>query len=499
MDSLTAHYLARELDDRWKGQLLRGVLVDQAARLVVVHPAAGEAVAIDLASPDVPVRQYTGSAVGALLQRWVVRNVLAPEDDRRLIIALSHEGRFRGSASRRATLEVSAISSARAAVLRESGGRITAAIGRQLPPHATPRPVLDRATLESAVAALDMQALLSGRWLSARLARWLMHEPGRAWERYAFICSLPEPRPTWCDDQLLPFPMCENGRPAESLIVRDGSPAERGAAHAGADRSDRSDRSDRGDGTDRADRARRRMRAELERATAAPLYRAAADVLLALGSAPAPGHVMIGKGSRVDVAPRRGETGLEAANRLYATARSMERALAQLPERLAAMSQPNVDTGTAAPPAPASTGRPLRSSRPGPNAFRTYRSSGGLDIWVGRGAASNDELTFHAAAPEDVWLHARDNAGAHVVLRWQHHDAPPERDLGEAAMLAAWHSKSRGSAVVPVDWTRRKYVRKPRGAAPGLVVVQRCRTVFARPDAQLERALRRDMRVSRDC
>ena len=491
MDSLTAHYLARELADRWNGQVLRGVLVDQADRLVVVHPAAGEAVAFDLTSSDVPVRQYTGSAVGALLQRWVVRNVLAPEDDRRVIIALSHEGRFRGSRSRSATLEVSAIPSARAAVLRESGGRITAAIGGRLPPHAAPRPVLDRATLESAVAALDTQALLSGRWLSVRLARWLMHEPGRAWERYTFICSLPEPQPTWCDDQLLPFPLCENGRAAESLIVRDGNPAEPGVAHAGANRSDR------GAGTDRVERARRRMRAELERATAAPYYRAAADVLLALGSAPAPDSLVIGEGTRVDVAPRRGETGLEAATRLYATARSMERALAQLPERLAASARPTVDTGADTPPASASAGRSVRSSHPGPSVFRTYRSSGGLDIWVGRGAASNDELTFHAAAPEDVWLHARDNAGAHVVLRWLHDDAPPERDLGEAAMLAAWHSRSRGSAVVPVDWTRRKYVRKPRGAAPGLVVVQRCRTVFARPDAQLERALRTDMRVSR--
>jgi len=122
--------------------------------------------------------------------------------------------------------------------------------------------------------------------------------------------------------------------------------------------------------------------------------------------------------------------------------------------------------------------------------FRTYHSTSGLEIRVGRGAASNDELTFHESSPEDVWLHARDSAGAHVVLRWHAPEPPPARALEEAAILAAWHSKSRGSALVPVDWTRRKYVRKPRGSAPGSVVVQRSETVMVRPDASLERKLR---------
>ena len=127
-----------------------------------------------------------------------------------------------------------------------------------------------------------------------------------------------------------------------------------------------------------------------------------------------------------------------------------------------------------------------RESRP----FRTYRSSGGLESWVGRGAASNDTLTFHESSPRDVWLHARDAAGAHVVLRWSKDDAPPPRDLEEAAILAAWHSKSRGAGVVPVDWTRRKYVRKARGGAPGLVLVQRSETIFVTPDERVERRLR---------
>jgi predicted ribosome quality control (RQC) complex YloA/Tae2 family protein len=109
---------------------------------------------------------------------------------------------------------------------------------------------------------------------------------------------------------------------------------------------------------------------------------------------------------------------------------------------------------------------------------------------VGRGAASNDALTFHESSPRDVWLHARDSAGAHVVLRWSRDEPPPPRDLEEAAVLAAWHSKSRGSGLVPVDWTRRKYVRKTKGGPPGQVLVQRSETIFVKPDERVERTLR---------
>jgi hypothetical protein len=117
--------------------------------------------------------------------------------------------------------------------------------------------------------------------------------------------------------------------------------------------------------------------------------------------------------------------------------------------------------------------------------YRRYRSSGGLEIRVGRGARYNDELTFHHAAPDDVWLHARHAAGAHVVLRWPGPGNPPHRDLEEAAVLAAIHSRARTSGSAPVDWTLRKYVRKPRGAAPGAVLPQRVRTIFVEPDPAL--------------
>jgi predicted ribosome quality control (RQC) complex YloA/Tae2 family protein len=81
--------------------------------------------------------------------------------------------------------------------------------------------------------------------------------------------------------------------------------------------------------------------------------------------------------------------------------------------------------------------------------------------------------------------------GAHVVLRWSRRDqAPPERDLLEAAVIAALHSDSRHSGVVAVDWTRRKHVRKPRKAPPGSVAPERVKTLFVETDSSLLERLR---------
>jgi len=135
------------------------------------------------------------------------------------------------------------------------------------------------------------------------------------------------------------------------------------------------------------------------------------------------------------------------------------------------------------------------TSQSGPDVvlpFRRYKSSGGLEIRVGRGAGHNDDLTFRHSAPHDIWLHARHSAGAHVILRWPGPGNPPARDLEEAAILAALHSKARTSGSAPVDWTRRKYVRKPRGAPPGSVVPERVATLFVVPDPEVADALLQD-------
>jgi predicted ribosome quality control (RQC) complex YloA/Tae2 family protein len=125
-------------------------------------------------------------------------------------------------------------------------------------------------------------------------------------------------------------------------------------------------------------------------------------------------------------------------------------------------------------------------TRSGPRLpFKRFRSSGGLEIRVGRGPRENDELTFRHSSPDDIWLHARETSGAHVVLRWSREDNPPSRDLTEAAVLAALHSGGRTSRVVAVDWTRRKHVRKPRKSPPGTVAPQRTRTLFVEPEPDL--------------
>ena len=122
--------------------------------------------------------------------------------------------------------------------------------------------------------------------------------------------------------------------------------------------------------------------------------------------------------------------------------------------------------------------------------YRVYRASSGREIRVGRGAAKNDDLTFRHSAPTDIWLHARHTAGAHVILRWGRDDHPEPADLREAGILAALHSKARTSGSVPVDWTWRKYVRKPRKAPPGSVLPDRVKTVFVEPDPRVEERLR---------
>jgi predicted ribosome quality control (RQC) complex YloA/Tae2 family protein len=119
--------------------------------------------------------------------------------------------------------------------------------------------------------------------------------------------------------------------------------------------------------------------------------------------------------------------------------------------------------------------------------YRLFRTAGGLEVRVGRSARENDRLTFGNSSPNDIWLHARSVAGSHVILRWSEPEAnPPARDLEEAATLAALFSKARTSALVPVDWTRRKHVRKPRGAPPGAVIPQRVKTLFVTPDVAAE-------------
>ena len=104
-----------------------------------------------------------------------------------------------------------------------------------------------------------------------------------------------------------------------------------------------------------------------------------------------------------------------------------------------------------------------------------YRSTDGIDLFVGKNATQNDRLTT-SARPDEMWLHAKDMPGSHVIIR--HEGELPDQTLKEAAILAAWYSKGQRSSSVPIDYTLRKYVKKPGGAAPGMVIYTHQHTLY---------------------
>jgi predicted ribosome quality control (RQC) complex YloA/Tae2 family protein len=104
------------------------------------------------------------------------------------------------------------------------------------------------------------------------------------------------------------------------------------------------------------------------------------------------------------------------------------------------------------------------------------------EIWVGKNAKDNDQMTFHLAHKEDFWLHAQGVGGSHVIIRKsQRKQDPPKSVLEYAARLAAGFSQARSSSYVPVMFTRVKYVRKPRGSDAGAVIPERTKTIFVEP------------------
>ncbi len=118
---------------------------------------------------------------------------------------------------------------------------------------------------------------------------------------------------------------------------------------------------------------------------------------------------------------------------------------------------------------------------------RRYVSSDGYEILVGRAARDNDQLTFRVARPHDLWLHAGDYPGSHVIVRNSSRKEIPHRTILEAAQLAARFSQASKDAKVVVHYTQRKFLSKPKGAAPGLVRMSSFRTVTVEPKESVER------------
>ena len=124
-----------------------------------------------------------------------------------------------------------------------------------------------------------------------------------------------------------------------------------------------------------------------------------------------------------------------------------------------------------------------RASKP-----REFRSSAGLRILVGRNNRQNDRLTTKDADKRDIWLHTQKIHGSHVILCTGGAE-PDEQSLMEAASLAAYFSQAQGSTKVPVDYTPVKFVKKPAGAKPGMVIYTTYQTMLADSDEELVKRL----------
>jgi len=112
---------------------------------------------------------------------------------------------------------------------------------------------------------------------------------------------------------------------------------------------------------------------------------------------------------------------------------------------------------------------------------RFFISSDGFEILVGKKAVDNDFLTFRIARSLETWLHAADYPGSHVIIRNPQKKEVPDRTIIEAAELAAFYSDAREQTKAAVNYTQRKFVNKPKKAAPGLVSLASHRTIMVKP------------------
>jgi len=175
----------------------------------------------------------------------------------------------------------------------------------------------------------------------------------------------------------------------------------------------------------------------------------------------------------------------------------VEREAARLEEQLARLSgatrrgqlaeiaglarRPATPAGSPAPP-------PRRKQKAeAPTGVRRYRSSDGYEILVGRTDRDNDALTFRTAKSFDLWFHAADYPGSHVILRNPQRRPVPPRAVTEAAQLAAKFSQARADSRVAVNYCERKFVTKPKGFAPGQVRLSSFKTVLVEPREAGER------------
>ena len=127
---------------------------------------------------------------------------------------------------------------------------------------------------------------------------------------------------------------------------------------------------------------------------------------------------------------------------------------------------------------------------------REFLSSGGFTILAGRNNLQNDLLTLKSSHKNDIWFHVQKLPGAHVVIRCNGEE-PDDATYPEAASIAAYYSRARNGQNVPVDYTRIRYVKKPGGARPGMVVYDPYFTAYTTPNEELIESLRVDGKKKR--
>ncbi len=118
-----------------------------------------------------------------------------------------------------------------------------------------------------------------------------------------------------------------------------------------------------------------------------------------------------------------------------------------------------------------------------------YRTSDGFAVFAGRNNMQNDQLTLKTAWKHDIWFHTQKIHGSHVILVCDGRE-PTDTAMTEAAEIAAYHSKAKTSAMVPVDYSEVKNIKKPNGAKPGMVIYHVYQTAFVTPDEEKVLSLR---------
>lgn len=522
--------LARELDRELQGARLRAVRLDGRTRDALLlfrdrtlvwrlHPDRAYPLFEDRLDPD----------PGDLRIRARVRSVRSPPDERLLAFELAPERAGPGPfevivellGNRLNLIVTEGVERTVRHALRTTGGKRPVRVGHPyLPPPPTDRWGVDGTgspdVWHDEVAVVpppERASVLSRRfaWTSPLVADDIVAQDDAGfslWQELASETRDPSPcvRPTDRGPQPYPYRFGPEDRPTDSFVAAIREAAEASGSrpapavlgigpHLLASLEEE---------LRRAERKVVRLTAELDSLVPPDRLRGLGDLILARY-----GEIPAGAKS-VELTDFAGEPCTieldetlkphENADRYYARATRSERAAAHLPGRIEAAAKrrdelTHVLEEARAGRIDAEAVRGSLPARPAPTRgrgetapslpYRPFRSSGGLEIRVGRGAKHNDDLTFRHSAPNDVWLHARHTAGAHVILRWQGDGNPPARDLREAAALAAVHSKARTSGHAPVDWTRRKYVRKPRGSKAGAVLADRVQTVFVEPDERL--------------